>query len=49
VLKTAISDIEVEFEDIEKRTYLEVPGYNEKVEFGVIVYFAYKLKDDPTQ
>lgn len=49
VLKTAISDIEVVFEDIEKRTYLEVPGYTEKVEFGVIIYFAYKLKDDPTQ
>lgn len=27
ILKTAISDIEVNFEDVEKRTFFEVPGY----------------------
>jgi valyl-tRNA synthetase len=30
-LKTAISDIEVEHIDIEKRTMLAVPGYQKKV------------------
>lgn len=28
---------------------LEVPGYEKKVEFGVIVSFKYALKDDPTK
>ena len=31
ILKTAISDIEVEHIDIEKRTLIEVPGYDKKV------------------
>ena len=48
-LKTAISDIEVEYQDIEKRTPISVPGYEKKVEFGVIVYFSYKLKENPTK
>ncbi len=48
-LKTAISDIEVEFTDIEKATHIEVPGYAKKIEFGVLVYFAYKLKEDPNK
>ena len=30
-LKTAISDIEVEYQDIEKRTPISVPGYEKKV------------------
>ncbi len=46
-LETAISDIEVDYIDIEKKTDRVVPGYKEKVEFGVIVYFVYKLKEDP--
>lgn len=48
-LKTAISDIEVEFQDIEKATMIEVPGYDKRVEFGVLIYFAYKLKEDPSK
>jgi valyl-tRNA synthetase len=44
-LKTAISDIEVEFEDLEKATMIAVPGYDKKVEFGVLNYFAYQIKD----
>ena len=28
---------------------LTVPGYDKKVEFGVMIYFAYKLKEDPTK
>ena len=31
ILKTAISDIEVEHIDLEKRTLVEVPGYEKKV------------------
>lgn len=27
------------------RTLLSVPGYKEKVEFGVLVSFAYKVQD----
>lgn len=30
-LKTAISDIEVDYQDIDGRTLLEVPGYDKKV------------------
>lgn len=51
ILKTAISDIEVDYEEITGRTLKVIPGYDEKekVEFGVIIHFAYKLKDDPTK
>ena len=46
-LKTAISDIEVDYIDVEGPTMLQVPGHLKKVEFGVITSFAYKIKDDP--
>lgn len=44
-LKTAISDVEVDYIDIPKRTLITVPGYDELVEFGVITSFAYPLED----
>ncbi|GAX73886.1 hypothetical protein CEUSTIGMA_g1336.t1 [Chlamydomonas eustigma] len=44
-LKTAVSDIEVDYIDIPKRTLLSVPGYEQPVEFGVITSFAYLLED----
>ncbi|MCD7461038.1 Valine--tRNA ligase, mitochondrial 1, partial [Datura stramonium] len=44
VLRTAISDIEVEYTDIKERTLLNVPGYEEPVEFGVLTSFAYPLE-----
>ncbi|KAK6916154.1 Aminoacyl-tRNA synthetase, class Ia [Dillenia turbinata] len=44
VLRTAISDIEVDYEDIKERTLLKVPGYQEPVEFGVLISFAYPLE-----
>nr|XP_033511466.1 valine--tRNA ligase, mitochondrial 1-like isoform X2 [Nicotiana tomentosiformis] len=44
VLRTAISDIEVEYTDIKERTLLSVPGYEEPVEFGVLTSFAYPLE-----
>ncbi|CAG9465555.1 unnamed protein product [Pedinophyceae sp. YPF-701] len=44
-LKTAVSDIEVDYIDVPKRTLLTVPGYDKPVEFGVLTKFAYKLED----
>ncbi|PAV55627.1 hypothetical protein WR25_09948 isoform G [Diploscapter pachys] len=44
-LRSAISDIEVDKKELPGRTLLPVPGYSDKVEFGVIVSFAYKIKD----
>ncbi|KAF9547657.1 hypothetical protein EC957_008014 [Mortierella hygrophila] len=48
-LETVISDIEVEHEDIEGRTMLNVPGRLKKVEFGVLHDFAYKVDGDGSQ
>ncbi|KAF9174704.1 hypothetical protein BGX21_009837 [Mortierella sp. AD011] len=48
-LETVISDIEVEYEDIEGITRLSVPGRLRKVEFGVLHDFAYKIDGDETQ
>ncbi|CAB1456282.1 unnamed protein product [Pleuronectes platessa] len=42
-LNSAISDIEVDKKELTGRTLLPVPGYTEKVEFGVLVSFAYKV------
>jgi len=42
-LMSVISDIEVDKKELEGRTLLPVPGYDEKVEFGVIVSFAYPV------
>jgi valyl-tRNA synthetase len=44
-LQSAISDIEVDHLDIPGRTLISVPGYTEQVEVGVMISFAYKLKD----
>ncbi|XP_071276610.1 valine--tRNA ligase isoform X7 [Agelaius tricolor] len=43
-LRSAISDIEVEKKELGGRTLLRVPGYEEPVEFGVLVAFAYPLE-----
>ncbi|XP_068610674.1 valine--tRNA ligase [Brachionichthys hirsutus] len=42
-LNSAISDIEVDKKELAGRTLLPVPGYKEKVEFGVLVSFSYKV------
>lgn len=42
-LRTAISDIEVDYIDVEGRTKLSVPGHEGKHEFGTLTSFAYKL------
>lgn len=46
-LKSAISEIEVDYIDLEGRTKLSVPGHEKgrKYEFGVITSFAYKVED----
>lgn len=44
-LKSAISDIEVDKVEITGRTFLAIPNYTEKVEFGVLVSFAYQVED----
>jgi valyl-tRNA synthetase len=48
-LNTAVSQLEVEDTEFTKPTRVKVPGYKEEVEFGVMIDFAYKLKDDPSR
>ncbi|KAK8168585.1 valyl-tRNA synthetase-like protein [Phyllosticta citrichinensis] len=43
-LRTALSNLEVDNKDIEGRTLLDVPGYERKVEFGVITHFKYPIE-----
>ncbi|KAL2172587.1 hypothetical protein VTG60DRAFT_4706 [Thermothelomyces hinnuleus] len=42
-LRTALSSLEVENKEITGRTMLDVPGYDRKVEFGVLTYFKYPI------
>ncbi|GFT44955.1 valine--tRNA ligase, partial [Nephila pilipes] len=44
-LKSAISDIEVDKLELTGRTLLSVPGHKDKVEFGVLVSFAYPIEN----
>ena len=44
-LRSAISDIEVDQKRLNGRTLLPVPGYEEKVEFGALISFAYPVED----
>lgn len=48
-LKTAISDVELDEIELNGPTMLAVPMHKDKVEFGVLHDFAYKVKDDPTK
>ncbi|XP_066910854.1 valine--tRNA ligase-like [Clytia hemisphaerica] len=43
-LNSAISDIEVDKKDIGGRTLLSVPGYEQKIEFGVLIHFTYPVE-----
>lgn len=43
-LNTALSNLEVVNKELEGRTLLDVPGYDKKVEFGVIVHFKYPIE-----
>ena len=42
-LNTALSNLEVDNKDLDGRTLLDVPGYDRKVEFGVLVHFKYPV------
>lgn len=42
-LNTALSNLEVENKTVPGHTFLSVPGYDEKVEFGVLTHFAYPV------
>ncbi|XP_062585889.1 valine--tRNA ligase-like [Saccostrea cucullata] len=42
-LQSVISDIEVENISLTKREHLNIPGYQDKVEFGTLTSFAYPL------
>jgi len=45
-LRTALSEIEVEYIDLKGKTMLKVPGHdpNKEYEFGCLTSFAYKIK-----
>jgi len=43
-LRTALSNLEVVNKDLPGRTLLDIPGYDKKVEFGVIIHFKYKIE-----
>ncbi|KAJ3368808.1 hypothetical protein GGF31_006095 [Allomyces arbusculus] len=42
-LNTALSNLEVDNKELKGRTLLSLPGYDRKVEFGVIISFAYPI------
>ena len=44
-LNSAISNLEVDKVELPGRTLMSVPGYKEKVEFGVLISFAYKVEN----
>ncbi|KPI87024.1 putative Valyl-tRNA synthetase [Leptomonas seymouri] len=44
-LQSAISDLEVEFVDVLKTSKMTIPGYERKVDMGVLTHVAYKLSD----
>ncbi|KAH7719353.1 Valyl-tRNA synthetase [Aphelenchoides avenae] len=48
-LRSAISDIEVDKKELAGRTLLPVPGYPEKIEFGVLISFAYPVENSDEQ
>lgn len=42
-LNTALSNLEVDNKELTGRTLLDVPGYDKKVEFGVLTHFHYQI------
>ncbi|KAF3923953.1 hypothetical protein ABW21_db0200057 [Orbilia brochopaga] len=42
-LNTSLSNLEVDSKQLNGRTLLSVPGYDKKIEFGVIVHFKYPI------
>lgn len=48
-LNTALSEIEVDTEEIEQVRRITVPGFGKTVEVGSLWHFNYQLKRDPTK
>lgn len=44
-LRTALSDIEVDYVELNGREMRSVPGHEQPVEFGVLTHFAYRLEE----
>ncbi|PWV07207.1 putative valyl-tRNA synthetase [Trypanosoma cruzi] len=44
-LQSAISDLEVEFADVPKNAKIAIPGYDKKVDMGVLTHVAYRFED----
>lgn len=42
-LQSAISDLEVDFDDVAKNAKVTIPGYDKKVDMGVLTHVAYKI------
>lgn len=42
-LNTAISNLEVDNKNVNGKTLLSVPGYDDKIEFGVLTSFSYEV------
>lgn len=42
-LNTSRSNLEVDNKELAGRTFLDIPGYDKKVEFGILTYF--KISD----
>ncbi|KAF2836258.1 valyl-tRNA synthetase [Patellaria atrata CBS 101060] len=42
-LSTSISNLEVDEKELKGRTLLDVPGYERKVEFGILTHFKYPI------
>ncbi|KAI9678889.1 MAG: hypothetical protein M1829_001874 [Trizodia sp. TS-e1964] len=42
-LRTAVSNLEVDSLELKGRTKLSVPGYERKIDFGVMTYFHYEI------
>ncbi|KAJ8513382.1 hypothetical protein OPV22_003816 [Ensete ventricosum] len=45
-LQTTISDAEVDLLDISGETYRKIPDYDDEVQFGILISFAYPLEGD---
>ncbi|KAK4980865.1 hypothetical protein LTR66_010321 [Elasticomyces elasticus] len=43
-LNTALSNLEVDNKELEGMTKLDVPGYERKIEFGVMTFFEYEVE-----
>jgi valyl-tRNA synthetase len=42
-LRTALSNLEVDNKELAGRTLMDVPGYDKKIEFGVLTHFRYPI------